>query len=81
MLRTLSKWGAGSVAGSPKQCCWLTDCPTWMSGSQVREGVRPMWMLTRKTGNMWPFLQSGHGCRGAKPPKIGTSKGPNIHES
>lgn len=34
MLRTLSKWGAGSVAGSPKQCCWLTDSHVdeWESG-------------------------------------------------
>lgn len=29
-LRTFSKWTVGLMAGSPSECCWLTDSPKWM---------------------------------------------------
>ena len=40
-----------------RQCCCFPDSLKWMRVGQSREGMRPVWMLTRKWRNV-------HSCKG-----------------
>ena len=63
-----------------RQCCWFPDSLKWMRIGQAREGMRPVWMLTRKWRNVHS-CKEGDSYSWAKPLNISTSTGASIQKS